>query len=404
MSFLRLIPLLCLAWGEHSSESCDKASLLQTKALGEEALSKSLSLLPPRTLQHLRFRRRRRKDLLPFVYIRINVAVDDSNRDDVLTRLREQETEFFINFFLLTLFGNGIPYKANLKILKTTSSQVQFQVGFIPDLRFKFGVVDPKATLRATVWELDRLLRGPDDNRVRTRYNGAVVGGFFFEGSPLVQAANVSYGKPILWYVKSDSQAYGYGHYGHGSTNFLPANVSQGGTSFVWELGKTWYTTFQGETGRVFFAIENNRSGWINLIANSSDPGTRGQSFVEGQAEEMAFVSDLLFRDMFPRDNAKIVNALVVEFQQYQRRFYKEEQAGYTQRILDWLSQQPSTTGFNYTVTTDGRGLSEFFDHLHKGRSGAALTPSALGYPRAAPWTVPRRRLEFFFTVVCKNY
>ncbi|CAE7226505.1 unnamed protein product [Symbiodinium sp. CCMP2456] len=249
MGVLRLIPLLCLALGEHCSESSDKASLLQTKALvGEEAqLSKSLSLLPPRTLHYSRFRRRRHKGLLPFVYIRINVAVDDSNREDVLTKLREQETEFFINFFAGIIYANGVPYKANLRILKTTSTQVQFQVGFIPDLRFKFGVVDPKATLRATVWELDRLLRGPEDNVVRTvRYNGGVVGGFFFEGRLLVQAANVSYGKPLLWYVKADSPAYGYGHYGHGSTNFLPANVSFQGNAFVWELRRTYLTTFQG--------------------------------------------------------------------------------------------------------------------------------------------------------------
>ncbi|CAE7525217.1 unnamed protein product [Symbiodinium sp. KB8] len=100
-------------------------------------------------------------------------------------------------------------------------------------------------------------------------------------------------------------------------------------------------------------AIEGNTSGWISLIANSSDPDTRDRPFVSGDMEEMAFVSELLFRDQFPRDNATIVNALVVEFQQCQRRFYKEEQAGYNQRILDWLSQQPATTGLNFTVTTD---------------------------------------------------
>ncbi|CAE7609385.1 unnamed protein product [Symbiodinium natans] len=349
MSFLRLIPLLCLAWGEHCSESCDKASLLQTKALtGEEALLSN----------SLRWRRRRHKDKLPFVDLWINVAVDDSNRDDVLTKLREQETEFFLNFLGgITFFG--IPYKAKLQIWKATSTQVQFHVGFIPDLRLKFGVVDPAATLSSTVCELDRLLRGPTDNLVRIRYDGAVVGGFFFEGRLLVQASNVSWGKPVLSYVKQDSKAYGYGYHGysgHGeaSAAFLPANVSDiNGNPFVWELRKTWLTNFQGETGKVFFAIQNNQTGWINLIANSSDPDTLGRSFVEGATEEMAFVSELLFRGFTPRDNVTVVNALVAEFQQDQRWFYKEEQWGYEQRILDWLSQQPATAGFNYTVTTD---------------------------------------------------
>ncbi|CAE7415337.1 unnamed protein product [Symbiodinium necroappetens] len=104
---------------------------------------------------------------------------------------------------------------------------------------------------------------------------------------------------------------------------------------------------------QIFDAVVGNISGWISLIANSSDPDTRGQPFASGDTQEMAFVSELLFRDQFPRDNATTVNALVVEFQQYQRRFYKEEQAGYNQRILDWLSQQPATTGLNFTVTTD---------------------------------------------------
>ncbi|CAE7297262.1 unnamed protein product, partial [Symbiodinium microadriaticum] len=163
--------------------------------------------------------------------------------------------------------------------------------------------------------------------------------------------------------------AYGYyGHYGRGSTNFLPANISIQGNDFDywslldrsesdWELRKTWLTTFQGEpkepTGPIFDAIAGNTSGWISLIANSSDPDTRGLPFAVSETEDMALVSELLFRDQFPRDNATIVNALVVEFQQCQRRFYKEEQAGYNQRILDWLSQQPATAGLKYTVTTD---------------------------------------------------
>lgn len=343
MRFLRLFPLLCLALGEECSETTDKTSLLQTKTLaGEEAqLSKSL-ILAPRTLQYPLFRRRHRKGLLPYVYIRINVAVDDSNRDNVLTKLREQQTEFLFGFFVNPLFF-GIPYKANLRILKTTSTLV----------------VDPKATLRATVWKLDRILRGPDEsNQVRIRYVGGVVGGFFFNNSLLVQDANVSFGKPVLWHVKQDSAAYGYyGHYGRGSTNFLPANISFQGNDVDWELRKTWLTTFQGEpkepTGPIFDAIVGNTSGWISLIANSSDPDTRGLPFAVSETEDMAFVSELLFRDQFPRDNATTVNALVVEFQQYQRRFYKEEQAGYNQRILDWLSQQPATTGLNFTVTTD---------------------------------------------------
>ncbi|OLP86653.1 hypothetical protein AK812_SmicGene32206 [Symbiodinium microadriaticum] len=70
-------------------------------------------------------------------------------------------------------FGAASRWSASLRLCdEQISREVQFQVGFIPDLRFKFGI-----------------LRGPDEsNQVRIRYVGGVLSGFVFNNSLLGRA------------------------------------------------------------------------------------------------------------------------------------------------------------------------------------------------------------------------
>ncbi|OLP86654.1 hypothetical protein AK812_SmicGene32205 [Symbiodinium microadriaticum] len=286
------VPCKTMAWTNGYLRRQTKR-LLQTKTLaGEEAqLSKSL-ILAPRTLQYPLFRRRHRK---------------------VLTKLREQQTEFLFFFFFFPLFF-GIPYKE--------SELSKFDVR--TDSTSSWEVVQKGQDLYYRSWKI----RGPFTEAPRS-------GPEVLEQSacePADSEDDVYAGFP---------PAFGAARRWSASLRLCDEQISR----------------------EIRDAIEGNTSGWISLIANSSDPvprkDTRDRPFVSGDMEEMAFVSELLFRDQFPRDswkhrdNATIVNALVVEFQQCQRRFYKEEQAGYNQRILDWLSQQPATTGLNFTVTTD---------------------------------------------------